>query len=199
VDLVKLEGISADHVATLTGEQVYSGVRSWAGQFDTELVAVLDADRDLALRALAVEREGVENPRKDLRTWSDFRPAYGFFFPALFTPVSGPDDERLAAVGVRPQVATAFLTDFAEHYQQLPDPTEWFNQIRELAAKHGFAASPKEYRQDPDAYQGSIREASQLVRVALTGSTRSPDLYAITGALGVEEVLRRLRSVAGPA
>ncbi len=195
VDLVKLEGISADHIATLTGEQVYAGVHTWADQFDPELSAVLDEDRELALRAIAVEREGVENPRKDLRTWSDFRSAYGFFFPALFTPVTGPDDERLAAIGVDPGVAAGFLTDFADQYQQLADPTEWFNQIRELAAKHGFAASPKEYKKDPDSYQGSIREASQLIRVALTGSTRSPDMHAITAAIGVDEVLRRLRSV----
>jgi glutamyl-tRNA synthetase len=199
VDLVKLEGISADYIAGLTGEQVYAAVHTWADQFDRDVSTVLDAEHDLALRAIAVEREGVDNPRKDLRTWSDFRPAYGFFFPALFTPVSGPDDERLTAVGVAPEVATGFLTDFADHYQQLADPTEWFNQIREMAAKHGFAANPKEYKKDPDAYQGSIREASQLIRVALTGSTRSPDLHAVTAALGPDEVLRRLRAVSTPA
>ncbi|MGH8921633.1 MAG: hypothetical protein ACRD0H_25410, partial [Actinomycetes bacterium] len=38
---------------------------------------------------------------------------------------------------------------------------------------------------------------SQLIRVALTGSTRSPDLHAITQALGGPEVLRRLRALAG--
>ena len=84
-----------------------------------------------------------------------------------------------------------------EGYQHLDDSQEWFNQIRELAAKHGFAANAKEYKKNPDAYPGSIREASQLVRVALTGSTRSPDLHAITQALGESEVLRRLRALGG--
>ncbi|MGH3773037.1 MAG: glutamate--tRNA ligase, partial [Pseudonocardiaceae bacterium] len=82
-------------------------------------------------------------------------------------------------------------------YQHLNEPQEWFNQIRELAAKHGFAASAKDYKKNPDAYPGSIREASQLIRVALTGSTRSPDLHAVAQALGVEEVLRRLRALTG--
>ncbi len=197
VDLVKLEDISADLIATLPGADILTAMRSWATEFDAELVPVLDTERELALRALAVEREGVDNPRKDLRKWSDFRPAYGFFFADLFTPLSGPDDERLASLSLPAGVITDFLADFAAGYQQLDDQPEWFNQIRELAAKHGFAANAKEYKKNPEGYPGSIREASQLIRIALTGSTRSPDLHAITVALGAEEVLRRLRSVAG--
>jgi glutamyl-tRNA synthetase len=94
-------------------------------------------------------------------------------------------------------VISEFIGDFVANYQQLADSGEWFNQIRELAAKLGFAPNAKEYKKNPDAYPGSIREASQLVRVALTGSTRSPDLHAITQAIGADEVLRRLRAATG--
>jgi glutamyl-tRNA synthetase len=197
VDLVKLEDISADHIATLPGSQVLDAVRTWAGHFDPDLATVLGAEHDLALRALAVERDGVDNPRKDLRKWSDFRPSYGFFFPQLFTLMSGPTDERLLTLGVDPAITASFARDFADGYQHLDDPQDWFNQIRELAAKHGFAPNAKEYKKNPDAYPGSIREASQLIRVTLTGSTRSPDLHAITQALGVPEVLRRVRALVG--
>ncbi|MFC9692226.1 glutamate--tRNA ligase [Kribbella sp. NPDC056951] len=197
VDLVKLEDISADHIATLSGQQIFDAVRVWATQYDAELVPVLDAEPSLALRALAVERDGVENPRKDLRKWSDFRTAYAFFFPELFELVSGPTDERIAALGVAPEVVTAFAQDLVASYEHRDDASEWFNQIRDLAAKHGFAANAKEYKKDPDAYPGSIREASQLVRVAITGATKSPDLHATTQALGAEETLRRLQALAG--
>ncbi|MEU8224505.1 glutamate--tRNA ligase family protein [Kribbella sp. NPDC048915] len=195
VDLVKLEDISADHIATLSGQQILDAVRVWAVEYDAELVPVLDNEKDLALRALAVERDGVENPRKDLRKWSDFRPAYGFFFPELFQPVAGPTDERLAPLGVAPEVTTAFAADLVASYEHLDDPQEWFDQIRTLAGKHRFAPNNKEYKKDPDSYVGSIREASQLVRVAITGATRSPDLHATAQALGAEEVLRRLRAL----
>ncbi|MFI5728586.1 glutamate--tRNA ligase [Kribbella sp. NPDC051587] len=197
VDLVKLEDISADHIATLSGQQILDAVRAWAREYDAELVPVLDAEPELALRALAVERDGVENPRKDLRKWSDFRSAYAFFFPALFELASGPTDERIAALGVAPEVVTAFAQDLVANYEHRDDASEWFNQIRDLAAKHGFAANAKEYKKDPDAYPGSIREASQLVRVAITGATKSPDLHATTQALGAEETLRRLQALAG--
>ncbi|MGH3783104.1 MAG: glutamate--tRNA ligase, partial [Pseudonocardiaceae bacterium] len=152
VDLVKLEDISADHIATLPGYQILDAVRTWAAQFDPELVTVLDAEHDLALRALAVERDGVDNPRKDLRKWSDFRAAYGFFFPQLFAPLSGPTDERLSPLGVDTTIIATFAQDFADGYQHLEDPQEWFNRIRELAAKNGFAPNAKEYKKNPDAY-----------------------------------------------
>ncbi|HET9654814.1 MAG TPA: glutamate--tRNA ligase family protein [Kineosporiaceae bacterium] len=192
VDLVKLEDISADHIATLTGRQILDALLVWADEYDPDLAAVLRARTELALAALAVEREGVENPRKDLRKWSDFRGAYGFFFPELFEVV-GPDDERLS--GVPADLVRSFARDFADGYLETEDGQEWFGQIRTLADKHGFAPSPKEYKRNPDAYPGSIREASQLIRVCLTGSTRSPDLFAVARTLGRTEVLRRVESL----
>jgi glutamyl-tRNA synthetase len=196
VDLPKLDDLSADHVARMTGPEVVAAVSAWARGHDPEVADVLAAEPELALRALAVEREGVDNPRKDLRTWSGFRAAYGFFFPQLFTPLSGPADERVVAAGLPGETARPFVADLVAGYRQVDDQGEWFDQIRQTSARHGFAASPKEYKKDPDAYVGSIREAAQLVRVAVTGSTRSPDLHAISRAIGAEEFLRRLRPLA---
>lgn len=193
-DVVKLEDISADHIAALSGETILEAVKEWAATYDPPVRAVLDGERDLALRALAVEREGVDNPRKDLRKWSDFRPAYGFFFPGLFEVVSDAADPRLG--GLAPEHVRTVAEEFASGYQPLDDPQEWFGQIRTLAARHGFAKNAKEYKRDPDAYPGSIREAAQVIRVALTGSTRSPDLFAVAQALGPEEVVRRTRALA---
>ncbi|MDN5859787.1 MAG: glutamate--tRNA ligase family protein [Pseudonocardia sp.] len=190
VDMAKLADISADHIATLTAREVYDAVGAWARAYDVELAGVLEAEPELALRAIAVERGG-DNPRKDLRKWSDFRPAYGFFFPRLFafTP------ELLTPLGVAPDVASALLADLADGYDH--DREDWFGQVRELAAKHGFARNAKELKADPERFPGSVREASQLVRVALTGSTRSPDLHAVSRALGAGEVGARLRAAAG--
>ncbi|GLY52950.1 glutamate--tRNA ligase family protein [Lentzea sp. NBRC 102530] len=196
VDLVKLDDICADYVATLSGEEIIDRVSTWAASYDPELVTVLSEERDVALAALKVERgPEVANPRKDLRKWSDFRTAYGFFFPSLFPLVSDKADERLG--GLPPELIAAFTADFADGYADLEDGQEWFGQIRELAAKHGFAPNPKELKKNPDAYPGSIREAAQLIRVALTGSKASPDLHAVARTLGTDEVLRRVRALAG--
>jgi len=191
VDLVKLEDISADHIATLSGPEIYAAVTVWAAEFDPELHRVIEAHPDQTLAALAVERDGVANPRKDLRKWSDFRAAYGFFFAELFTPVTADD----AQLGLSADLVRSFAADFIATYQDLDDPVQWFQQIRDLADKFGFAANAKDYKKNPDAYPGSIREASQLIRVGLTGSTKSPDLFQIARTLGRDEVIRRISSL----
>jgi glutamyl-tRNA synthetase len=194
VDMVKLDDISADYIATLPGGQILAEVSAWAARYDPDLAAVLAAEPELALRALAIEREGVPNPRKDLRKWADFRAVYGWFFPQLFDPVTDPADARFG--GVDPEVVRAVADAFAAGYQPPgPDITTWFDQVRRLAADLGFAPSQKVYKQDPAAYPGSIADASQVIRVLLTGTRRSPDLAQVAAALGPDEVLRRIRAL----
>src|SRR3984957_19916583 len=79
LDMAKLDDISGDFVASLPGAEILGLVLPWAQVYDKDLASVVAAQRDLALRALAIEREGVDNPRKDLRKWADFRGVYGFF------------------------------------------------------------------------------------------------------------------------
>jgi glutamyl-tRNA synthetase len=197
VDLVKLEDISANYIAELSSAAILEHVRTWAARYDTQLLAALDSETELALRAIDVERVGVENPRKDLRKWSDFRETSGFFLNGLFTPLTGVADERLEPVGLAPEISGAFAAEFVANYRHSDTQQDWFNQIRELTAKLGFAPNPKEYKKNPDAFPGSLREASQLIRVAITGSTKSPDLHAIAIALGADEVIRRVNAIAG--
>ena len=195
VDLVKLEDISADHIATLPGAEV--------------LAAVTRVGADLRPRAGrgAGHRAGARAARHRRRTGRRGQPPQG---PAQV--VGLPHRVRLllpravhaalrrvgraGGVGDRPGGGRGVHRRPVESYQHLDDPKEWFDQIRAASTRNGFAASPKEYKADPDAYHGSIREASQLVRLALTGSTRSPDMHAIATALGRDEVLARLRVLA---
>lgn len=193
VDMVKLADISGDHIATLSGPEVLGAVAEWAAERDPELVTVLTEHRGLAERAIDVERVGVDNPRKDLVRWSDFRSIYGFFFPPLFTEVTDASDERFG--GLDASLVRKLAADFADNYVWSDDQSTWFAQIRELAARHGFAPNPKTYKADPDSYPGVLRDAANAIRVAITGATRSPDLHAVCSALGTDEVLRRLRAL----
>ena len=193
IDMVKLDDISADFIASLTGEQIVDRYVTWADFLDPELATVVSAEQPLALRALAIERVDTENPRKDLRKWSDFRPVYGYFFPQIFEPLTDPADPRFG--GLAPDLVTALASGFAGGYTEPGPDVEWFAQIRDLAARLGFAPNQKAYKQDPSAYPGSIREASQVIRVLLTGTQRSPDLAQVAGALGRDEVVRRVLSV----
>jgi glutamyl-tRNA synthetase len=193
LDVAKLDDISADFVATLSGEQILDLVLPWADLHDKDLASVVRAERALALRALAVERIDTPQPRKDLRKWADFRPVYGFFFPDIFELVTDPADERFN--GLDPALVRAMASGFAAGYVEPGPDAVWFDQIRELAGSLGFALRQKDYKQNPDAYVGSIGQAAGVIRVLLTGSQRSPDLPQVADALGRAEVLRRVTAV----
>jgi len=194
VDLVKLEDICADHIATMSSEEIYQAVLKWSATHDTDLWRALADNREIALRALSIERDGVPYPRKDLKKWSDFRPIYGSFFHELFPLVHDLTGTPMADIDKA--LVSRLAADFAETYAELGDAQEWFDQIRALASRHGFAASPKEHKAAPDRYHGSVRDVAQTIRVALTGSTRSPDLHAVALVLGREEVIRRITALA---
>jgi glutamyl-tRNA synthetase len=154
---------------------------------------VLRAERELAVRALDIERVDTPKPRKDLRKWAGFRPVCGFFFREIFQLVTDASDERFG--GLDPDLVRAVASGFAAGYRPPAPDVDWFDQVRELAVRLGFAVSQKEYKQDPDAYPGSIREASAIVRVLITGSRQSPSLPDVVTALGQEEVLRRVTAL----
>src|SRR5579863_7867258 len=193
LDMVKLDDVSADFVATLPGAEILERVLAWAQVYDKDLASVVGAERDLALRALAVEREGVENKRKDLRKWADFRPVYGFFFPEIFELVTDPSDERFE--GLDPDLVRALASGFAAGYVEPGPDVDWFEQIRTLAGSLGFALRQKDYKKDPDAYPGSIADAAAVIRVLITGSRQSPGFTEVAAALGRAEVLRRVRAL----
>jgi glutamyl-tRNA synthetase len=193
LDMVKLEDVSADYVATLPSAAIIERLVPWLGEYDKDLAAVVTAERELALRALDVERVDTEKPRKDLRKWADFRVVYGFFFPEVYELVTDPADERfngLAADKVR-----AMAAGFAAAYVEPGPDVEWFDQIRNLAGELGFALRNKDYNKDPDAYPGSITDAAAVIRVLITGSRQSPGFTEVAAALGRAEVLRRVRAL----
>jgi glutamyl-tRNA synthetase len=190
IDMAKLDDISGNYIATLDSASVLANVEAWALDEAPHLLPVLAAEHELALRAVSVERVGVANPRKDLVKWSDFEAVYGFFLTGLFTPVTDPADERF--LGLAPDLVRAVAADFVAGYTEHDDQPVWFDQVRKVAVARGFAASAKELKASPGAFPGSIREASNVIRVALTGSTRSPDLHAVALALGPDEVRRRV-------
>ena len=137
------------------------------------------AEPELALRALAIERVGTDNPRKDLRKWADFRRVYGFFFPPIFEPVTDPADPRFG--GLDPEAGAGAWPRVRRRLQPGARARTSPGSTRSgtLAGTSGSRRSQKVYKKDPAAYKGSIREASQVIRVLLTGAPRSPDLAQV--------------------
>ncbi|WP_307795083.1 glutamate--tRNA ligase [Actinacidiphila acididurans] len=191
LDLPKLQSISREFIAGLATGELLGQLTRWAAEYDEELHAALREDPELARRAVAVAQDRGGGPaRKDLARWSDFREKYGFFFPRFLGPAPAPGDERFGPLPA--DLTRRVAADFAHHYRHEDDPAAWLAQLRDLALRHGFAPDTPTWRRTPAAYAGPPRHVANVVRVCLTGSSRSPDLFTVAHALGEAEVRRRL-------
>jgi glutamyl-tRNA synthetase len=192
-DLVKLVSISREFIAQLSTDEALEGLRTWAQDYDPELAQILSANLPLARRIFANERQPGVLQRKDLAKWAEFRQAYSLYFKELFSVVTDPADPRFAPV--KPEMVVKLANDFADSYQHEQDKEKWFEQIRRLAGTHGFAPTAGAFKKDPGSFAGSISHVSNVIRIALTGLTQSPELFLVASNLGEEELLRRVKAV----
>ena len=181
-DYDKLDDIARTTVSRMTADEVYTALTAWAKEYDPDFAALLTRDEGYTKAILSIGRGG-KKPRKDITKWNGVKEYAGFFFDELFTP----DYSTLTGEDV-----DAILTRYAEIYDESADQTAWFDAIKSLATEFGYAAETKVYKNDPHSYKGHVGDISNILRVAVTGRTASPDMYTVMQILGREKVLTRL-------
>ena len=97
------------------------------------------------------------------------------------------------------QDVLSVLEQYKDIYSQSDDQNQWFEKVTELSVRLGYAAKPKEYKNNPELYKGHVGDVSSVIRVAVTGKRNSPDLYAVMQILGEDRVRARLMSAAQAA
>lgn len=186
-DLVKLASVSKEVVARYTAEQVYSETLSWSKSFDPELYALLEKYRDFSIRCLGIERGGVK-PNKRIATWADVKDQIGYMYEEGYSKLEKFDFPENVSAADRAAVIQAFV----KSYSAADNKDVWFAKCKEFSGLLGFATDMKEFKKNPAAFKGSISDVTTILRVAITGSRQTPDLWEIMQVLGVERSLARL-------
>ena len=184
-DLVKLNDVCKNKVASYTAEKVYQLAIGWAEKYDKELYALLTRDKDFSVAMFNFDRNP-DKPRKDIGKWSEVRDAFSFMFDETF------DGKYAEVENVSKEDAKKMLELYKDMYDEKADNNEWFETMKVLAEKVGFAREVKEYKKNPESYPGHVGDVSNIIRVAVTGRTKSPDLCSIMKLLGREKVLERI-------
>ncbi len=187
-DMVKLLDVSKIVISKYSAQKVYDMAYEWAKKYDQELVEMLD-NKEYALKVLGIER-GNAKPRRDIAKWSDVKENIIYLFDKFYENKEEYPLQKIADKEEAKQMITAYSNEF---YHVEDDKDTWFNRMKELAEKFGYAKEVKEYKQNPDAYKGHVGDVSTLIRVALTKRTNTPDMYEIMKVLGKEEVIKRLQ------
>ncbi len=184
-DFNKLDDVSKKVISLMSTDTVYDKLTAWTNEFDPDFLALLTRDPAYTKSILAIGRGG-KKPRKDLTVWTDAKAYMGFFFDELFR-VEESYPEQFSKDDIR-----AAIAGFLETYSPADDMNVWFDKIKAVADKLGYASDMKEYKANPDAFRGNVADVSMFLRVAVTGKTNAPDMYTVMQILGEERVRARL-------
>ena len=186
-DLVKLTDVSKNVICTMAAQDVFDKSYEWAKEYNKQLAALYEKNKAYATAVLNIDR-GNKKPRKDIAKWSDIMDYISYMYDETF-------EKNYELTGnATPQLAADVLELYRDIVDVNDDKDTWFAKIKELCPQVGCTPNVKEYKQNPDAYRGHVGDVSTVIRVALTGRTNTPDLFAITALLGADRVRERIEN-----
>lgn len=185
-DFVKLTDISKNYIAHLSAGEVYNLALNYAKEYDKELFESLTSKKEFWTQVLNIDRE-IAKPRKDLSHFKELMPTYEYMFK-FDKKVVFPDNFKVEDI-------KKVLEIYPNFYDVNDEQSEWFDKIKDVAQQIGFAREVKEFKQNPEKYNGHCGDVSTIIRVALTGRTQTPNLYDICKLLGREEIKSRFNKV----
>ncbi len=186
-DLDKLSDISRTLVSQLSAEECFAFLKSWVDEFGTPSDKLHFKDEAYIIRILnLIMGVGGKKRRKDIERAEQGVRLMDYFFDDTFKPQYS---YRFDA-----ETVNAVLEKFAKLYDCSDDNSVWFSKVKTVAAEVGFCPETSEYKKNPEAWRGSVSDAAEILRIAVTGSPNSPDLCTIMNILGKERSLSRLAS-----
>ena len=184
-DILKLNDVSKTALSSLSAEEMFDFLKDWAEHYGTDAEKGHFSDREYMLKVLSLCMGiGGKKRRKDFVAAKQAVSLLSYFFDDTFAPEY---DFRYA-----PEVVRSVLEGFKASYDPADDSSAWFAKVKALADENGFASDMKAYKANPDAYPGSVSDVAEMLRVAATGLSNTPDLWTIMQILGKERTLSRI-------
>lgn len=190
LDMKKLEDYAKDEIARMPQEHFNKEILKWTDVHDHELYESMMAEPEYTNLVLSIERSG-EKPRKDIAKWSDAPDQFGYFYDNVFASrFVNNIDEELDGISTDDRITAAKA--FVETYSQNADKDTWFENLKNAATAAGYAVDRKDMKENPEKYKGGISDFAKIIRVSVTGKSRTPDLWTIMQIMGEPRVKQRL-------
>lgn len=184
-DLNKLHDVCKDVLVKIPAADLAEFMKDWAKNSRPELFPLFDGHEDYLTKILDLGRSG-KKPRKDLVYASQIFDFISYFFDDYFK-ITDDLPERVSR-----EDAAGILGAYLETYDHSDDQGTWFDKIRDIADKFGYARKPKDFKKNPDDYKGHVGDVSTVIRLAIAGRSQSPDVWEIQQILGKERTEKRI-------
>ena len=180
-DKDKLHNICKNELAKLSEEEMYDFLYNWAVENEPEKAKVWFADREKMLAILRLYMGiGMKRRRKDFIYAKQVFELIGFFFE---------ENNEAESFKFDADMVKAILGEYLAVYNHDDDNSAWFDKLKVVADKLGFASDMKAYKANPENFKGSISDVAEVVRIAVTGKANTPDLWTILHIIG-EDAMR---------
>lgn len=186
-DIVKLTDVSKNVISVMPAEKVFELAYAWAKEYQPQLAELFAQNEAKATAILNIDREG-KKPRKDIAKWSDVLDYVSYMYDETFVP-----NYELNG-NATPSLAVKVIEEYLKVVNLDDDKDAWFGRMKDICPLVGCTPNVKEYKAEPEKFEGHVGDVSTIIRVALTGRTNTPDLFAITALLGEDTVKARLNS-----
>ena len=187
-DMVKLLDVSKTVISRFTAEKVYNESLKWAEKYDKELEDMLKGNKEYALKVFGIER-GNKKPRKDISKWSDVKNEISYMYDEKFNNQN--INYEYQKISNSDKIKTILEEYINNYFDENDDKQQWFDKIKDLSGKLGYASEVKEFKANPDKYEAHVGDVSTVLRIALTGRTNTPDMYEIMNIMGKDRIKER--------
>ena len=187
-DKDKLHNICKNELSKLSEEEVYDFLYDWAVENEPEKAKIWFADKEKMLGILRLYMGvGMKRRRKDFMYAKQIFEMIGYFFEM--------GSEEKDEFKLDKETVNTVLNEYLDMYNNEDDNSEWFNKLKVIADKHGFASDMKAYKANPEAFKGNVSDIAEIVRIAVTGKANTPDLWSIVHVMGEDQMKDRIKKV----
>lgn len=185
-DKDKLHNICKNELSKLSEEELYDFLYNWAEENEPEKKDIWFADKEKMLSILRLYMGvGMKRRRKDFMYAKQIFEMIGYFFD--MGTAEEKDEFRLS----KEEVST-ILTEYLSLYNHEDDNSVWFDKLKAIADKYGYASDMKAYKANPENYKGNVSDIAEVVRIAVTGKANTPDLWTIVHIMGEAQMRERI-------
>ena len=160
---------------------------TWSKEYDKDFNELINKYKEYTTEVLNIEREQ-KKPRKDYETYGTILNSIWYMFDELFVGDLSYDFKNVTE---KQEISNILKTYMDKYFDDSDDKDTWFNKIKLLCDELGYASDMKAYKENPENFKGNITDVTTVIRVALTTSSMTPDLYELLKLIGNERTSKR--------
>lgn len=191
-DVEKLLNISKNYLSRIKATDFYAMLLDYTKEYDKEFYELITKYKDYTIGLLNIEREQ-KKPRKDYAMFSEVKELVWYMYDELF--IGHEKNYEFDKISNKEEIIKILNAYVDKYYDEKDDQQTWFEKIKDLSEKLGYAREVRDYKDNPDGYNGHVGDVSMVLRVALTTKATTPNLYDIMKLFGKERIIKRFKEL----